>query len=224
MLLNAQEIAKLKLFGLTMNQKHLDDYGIPICNENEIQLAKEVQALLKKHLQTELPNLEFNRKANFQRFFSFSSKHTTPQSASIDFSQEETNIEIIFTPFYWDTENRGDIDFEKLTISKEHISENDRNSIYVLLKTRLPTRLHLQYDYTHFHTKSEIKRILNAYADFNLGKAHVLNFNTRSYLTILGCKTSYTKFAEDPQTGMNNLIQTYQEMQKKYEEFTRTFR
>ena len=72
MLLNAQEIAKLKLFGLMMDQKHLDEFGIPICNENEIKLAKEVQELLKKHLHKELPELDFKRKANFQRFFGFS--------------------------------------------------------------------------------------------------------------------------------------------------------
>ncbi len=224
MLLNAQEIAKLKLFGLMMHKKRLDAFGIPILDTEEIELTKSVQTLLKKHIQTELPTLDFNRKANFQRFFGFSSEHTTPKSSVLDFSKEETSIEIVFTPFYWDTDNRGDADFEKLTISKEHISETDRNSIYVLLKTRLPTRLHLKEDYTDFNTKSEIKRILNAYADFNLGKAHVLNFNTRSYLTILGCKTSYTEFAGEPQTAMNNLIQTYQEMQKKYEEFTKTFR
>jgi hypothetical protein len=224
MLLSAQEIAKLKLFGLKMKGKRLDEFGIPICNEKEIKLAKEVQELLKKHLHKELPELDFNRKANFQRFFGFSTKHTTPQSSAIDFSEEETIIEIIFTPFYWDTDNRGDLEFEKLTISKENIHEADRNSIYVLLKTRLPTRLHLQYDYTHINTKTEIKRILNAYADFNLGKAYVLNFDTRSYLTILGCKTSYAKFAEDPQTAMNNFIQTYQDMQKKYEAFAKNFR
>lgn len=216
----------LREFGSLMHQKELDEFGHPVLDpENQIIELKRfeiVQEILKEQINQHL-TIKFQKQAQHKRFFGFDNTFESPRSSVFHFEKTATRIGIIFTPFFWDTENKGDLEFEKLTISKEHISNSDRNCIYTLLTTELPKRKHVIGDYTNFNHKSEIKRMLNAYADFNLGPAHVLNFGTKSFLSILGCKTTYETFAKDPQASLDRLISTYQQMEIAYQNFIKNF-